>query len=426
MPDARVSVGSALPCDAASAGSDGSSPLRRPENIVHQTAKTNRANAARASSKSTVMKRLFQWLCAALIVGVLASCATQSGGPSEGPIHLVNVPDTGPLGPALRRERSLWVPARWADLPGFTADDTQAAWGAWLQSCQYPRAPFVELCSEVRRMALATSDEQREWMRMRLQPYRVETAGGASTGLLTSYFEPEYDASRVPQGAFQIPIYGLPPTMPRGRPWYTRQQIDTDPAVRAQLAGSEIAWLADPIDAMILQIQGSGRLQIREPDGSEREVRLAYAGTNNQPYRSPGRWLKDQGLISDATWPGIKAFLALNPQYVQPFLWSNPRVVFFREEPTSDAGPRGAQGVALTAGRSIAVDPGSIPYGTPVWLASNGPTAQLDRLVIAQDTGHAIQGAVRADYFAGTGEQAGELAGRLNQPLHLWVLWPKR
>ena len=104
-------------------------------------------------------------------------------------------------------------------------------------------------------------------------------------------------------------------------------------------------------------------------------------------------------------------------------------MVFFREEALSasdaDAGPRGAQGVALSAGRSIAVDPGSIPYGTPVWISSAGPQTQLQQLVIAQDTGSAITGAVRADYFAGSGAQAGELAGRLKQPLQMWVLWPK-
>ena len=146
----------------------------------------------------------------------------------------------------------------------------------------------------------------------------------------------------------------------------------------------------------MLQIQGSGRLRVQEPDGSVRLVRLAYAGTNDQPYQSVGRWLLDQGAVRDASWPGIKAWLAKNPQRTQALLWSNPRVVFFREEPLTalDAafGPRGAQGVPLTPGRSIAVDPGSIPYGTPVWLASSGPQVNLQRLVLAQDTGSAIIG----------------------------------
>jgi membrane-bound lytic murein transglycosylase A len=111
-------------------------------------------------------------------------------------------------------------------------------------------------------------------------------------------------------------------------------------------------------------------------------------------------------------------------------LWSNPRVVFFKEEAMTELdaafGPKGAQGVALTPGRSIAVDAtAGIPYGTPVWLTSSGPQNKLQRLVLAQDTGSAITGAVRADYFAGWGVQAQELAGRLRQPLQMWVLWPK-
>ena len=138
----------------------------------------------------------------------------------------------------------------------------------------------------------------------------------------------------------------------------------------------------------------------------------------------------DQGLLrGDVTWPGIRNTLAANPGRLSEFLWSNPRMVFFREEPLSalDAqfGPRGAQGVPLTPGRSIAVDPQSIPYGTPVWMASQGPVANLQRLVLAQDTGTAIVGAVRADYFAGWGAEAGDFAGRMKQPLRLWVLWPK-
>jgi membrane-bound lytic murein transglycosylase A len=157
--------------------------------------------------------------------------------------------------------------------------------------------------------------------------------------------------------------------------------------------------------------------------------RLAFAGSNDQPYRSVGGWLLQQGAVRDASWPGIRSWIAQHPDRLQELLWSNPRVVFFREEPLSPldaaAGPRGAQGVPLTPGRSIAVDKDSIPYGTPVWLASDGPLVQLQRLVLAQDTGSAITGAVRADYFTGWGAAAGDLAGRLKQPLRLWALWPR-
>jgi membrane-bound lytic murein transglycosylase A len=381
----------------------------------------------------------------AAIVGMLASCADKPttaptpapavpAAPTESPLPPPgDLADATPLGPTLPRARSRWVPVRWAELPGFEDDNLAEGWNAWIKSCERPGPTFASLCSEVRRLSLGTPQEQRGWMRARLQPYRVEPPGGLGVpggeGLLTSYFEPVYEASRSARPGFGAPIYRPPATLGQRKPWYTRQEMETLPEVRAQLAGSELAWLADPVDALILQIQGSGRVRVTEADGSQRVVRLAFAATNDQPYRSPGSWLLQQGAIRDATWPGIKTWLAANPGRVQDFLWSNPRMVFFKEEPLSplDAqfGPRGAQGVALTPGRSIAVDPQSIPYGTPVWLASSGPVASLQRLVLAQDTGSAIVGAVRADFFAGWGPQAGDFAGRLKQPLKLWALWPK-
>jgi membrane-bound lytic murein transglycosylase A len=329
----------------------------------------------------------------------------------------------------LVQSRSRWVAVPWSDIPGFADDNLFEAWNAWIKSCEKPVAPLAALCGEVRRLSIADGQAQRDWMQSRLQPYRVETPQGEATGLLTGYFEPQLEASRVPTATFTVPLYQVPLTLVQRKPWFTRQEIDTLPQAQAALQGRAIAYLADPIDALVLQIQGSGRLKLTQLDGSQRWVRLAYAGNNDQPYRSVGRWLLDQGLIRDASWPGIKAWLAQNPQRRQELLWSNPRVVFFKEEPLSELdaafGPKGAQGVALTPGRSIAVDPGSVPYGTPVWLASSGAQGTLTRLVMAQDTGSAITGAVRADYFAGWGPEAAELAGRLRQPLQLWVFWPK-
>lgn len=337
--------------------------------------------------------------------------------------------DTSPLPPPIGQPKSRWVPVRWAELPGFSEDALHEAWNAWVKSCERPPATQASLCSEVRRLSIASGDEQRAWLRSRMQPYRVEGLDGNPEGLLTSYYEPFMDASRLPGNGFNVPLYRTPTTLGERKPWYTRQQIDTLPEAQAALQGRAIAWLRDPVDALVLHIQGSGRLRLTEPDGSQRLVRVAYAATNDQPYQSVGRWLLDQGATRDATWPGIKAWIAANPQRLNELLWSNPRYVFFREEPLEglDAafGPRGAQGVALTPGRSIAVDRMSIPYGTPVWLASSGPSVQLARLVMAQDTGSAILGAVRADYFAGWGYDAGELAGRLKQGLRLWVLWPR-
>jgi membrane-bound lytic murein transglycosylase A len=318
---------------------------------------------------------------------------------------------------------------RWTDLPGWDADALHEAWNAWLKSCEKPGTALASLCPDVRRLSIGGAQQQRDWMVQRLQPYRVEPLTGTSEGLLTGYYEPLLQATRAPTVGYSTALYRAPANLGARKPWYSRQEIDTLPEAKTALQGRAIAYVADPVDALVIQIQGSGRLRITEADGSQKTVRLAFAGTNDQPYKSVGRWLLDQGLIKDASWPGIKAWIVANPQRVQELLWSNPRVVFFKEEalpePDASSGPRGAQGVALTPGRSIAVDAASIPYGTPVWLASQGAAVNLQRLVMAQDTGTAITGAVRADYYVGTGFEAGELAGRLKQSLRLWVLWPK-
>jgi len=370
----------------------------------------------------------------AAIVGILAGCASplppaETGQLPEAAPPVAAAPDEGPLGASLRQGKSLWQPVRWSELPGFDDDALHEAWNAWLRSCERPPAAFVPLCPQVRQLSIAGAAEQRAWMRERLQPYRIEPLQGPADGLLTAYYEPIVEASRQPTAGRTVALYRPPAGLVARRPWYTRQEIDTRPEAQAQLRGREIAWLADPLDALMLQIQGSGRVRVTEPDGSVRLVRLAFAGSNEQPYRSVGSWLLQQGALRDASWPGIKAWARDNPQRLQELLWSNPRVVFFREEALDEFdagfGPRGAQGVALTPGRSIAVDKDSIPYGTPVWLASSGPAAKLQRLVIAQDTGSAIVGAVRADYFVGWGPEAGELAGRLKQPLRMWALWPR-
>nr|WP_315206684.1 MltA domain-containing protein [uncultured Albidiferax sp.] len=419
--------------------------------MVHQTISTSNTPAPSASSNNNTMHRLLldfplargaRRTLLAAIVGTLAACATRMPEtPESAPPSVPTAPgfpeaapytvpgDTGPLPPPITQGKSRWTAVRWAELPGFGQDPLHEAWNAWIKSCERPGLVQAPLCKDVRRLSLGSADEQRAWMVARLQPYKVEPLQGSSEGLLTSYYEPLLEATRNPTSTSAVPLYRPPATLGQRKPWYTRQEMETLPEAKAQLAGRAIAWLTDPVDALVLQIQGSGRVRITEADGSQRLVRLAYAGTNDQPYKSVGRWLLDQGLIRDATWPGIKAWIVQNPQRVNELLWSNPRTVFFREEVLSELdaafGPRGAQGVPLTPGRSIAVDPASIPYGTPVWLASPGPLAQLQKLVFAQDTGSAITGAVRADYFAGWGLEAGEFAGRVKQPLKLWVLWPK-
>ena len=349
---------------------------------------------------------------------------------TEAPVSIRPFDDNGVLPAVITQAKSRWIPVRWAELPGFADDKLFEAWNAWLKSCERPGSTFGALCADARRLSIAPEAEQRAWIQARLQPYRVESAQGSADGLLTSYFEPLLKASRQPGNGYDVPLYKTPASLGSRKPWFSRQDIDTLPEAQAALRGREIAYLADPIDTLLLHIQGSGRLSITEPDGAQRIIRVAFAGTNDQPYRSVNQWLLAQGVSKINPWPNAtKAWAAQNPQRVQQLLWSNPRYVFFKEEALSDFdagfGPKGAQGVPLTPGRSIAVDPGSIPYGTPVWLASRGVAGNLQKLVFAQDTGSAIVGAVRADYFAGTGPEAGEYAAKFNQPLRLWVLWPK-
>ncbi|RZL92169.1 MAG: transglycosylase [Variovorax sp.] len=380
------------------------------------------------------MTKGLQWLVGLAIVATLAGCSTSRRfpeTPTAQPGTSTSVPrELPPLTGSLAHTKSRWVPVSWSELPGFDDDALHEGWAAMISNCGRPNAAFAPLCREVRQLALAETDEQREWMMRRLQPYRVEPLDGPSEGKLTSYYEPVFEASRRPTAAHTVPLYQAPAGLVARRPWYTRQEIDTLPQAQAALRGREIAWLADPIDVLMLHIQGSGRLRITEADGSQRTVRVAFAATNEQPYRSVQQWLMSQGVTKVSLWPDdTKQWLAQNPQRTSQLLWSNPRYVFFREEPLNEvdagSGPVGAQGVPLTAGRSIAVDRDSIPYGTPVWLASPGPVLPLARLVVAQDTGSAIVGAVRADYFAGTGAEAGRIAARVNQPLRLWALWPK-
>ena len=427
--------------------------------MVHQTINTSMAPASKASSKISSMLRfpssaqtVILWPVASVwwrfvwrgtLTVLLAACASKMPPSPEtvpaAPVAqpgAVNPPTSVPTvtatttvpeaGPAASR-RSQMVPVAWSDLPGWDSESMPEVWALLLSNCERPGNLMAVVCPDVRRLTLASDAEQKQWLMQRLQPHRIENTQGEASGLLTGYFEPVLEARRIPGNGFSVPLYRMPAGLKSGQPWYTRQEIDTLQAAQAALHGREIAWIADPVDAMVLHIQGSGRLRITEGDGRVRVVRVGFAGSNEQPYQSIGRWLLDNNEVKDASWPGIKAWLQRNPGKLQTLLWVNPRYVFFKEEAITDAatGPRGAQGLALTPGRSIAVDPQSLDYGTPVWMVSPGPTQALQRLVVAQDTGSAIVGAVRADLYMGTGAAAGELAGRMKQPLRLWALLPK-
>lgn len=355
-----------------------------------------------------------RWLLA-LALALLAACTPFRPAPSVA---------------TLEREQSRWVAASWHELPGWQQDGVQDVWPALLLSCKRPAPAWTAVCDEAARLPPRNDHEARAWLERRLQPYRVEAHDGQSQGLLTGYYEPLLEARRLANDKFRAPLYSTPPDLQQRKPYWTRQQIDTLPVAQASLRGREIAYVADPLDALSLHIQGSGRLRLQEADGRVQAIRVAYAGNNDHPYRSIGRWLIEQGELppGQASWPAIKAWAARNPERLNELLWINPRYVFFRAEQLTDPalGPRGAQGVPLTPGRSIAVDPRSVPYGTPVWIDTTQPLSDqpLRRVVLAQDTGSAIKGAVRADYFWGWQDGAAEKAGRTQQPLRMWALWP--
>ena len=204
-------------------------------------------------------------------------------------------------------------------------------------------------------------------------------------------------------------------------PYYNRAEIDNG---AVPLKGKEIAWVDNAVELFFLQIQGSGQLLL--DDGAR--IRAGYAEQNGHPYRSVGRYLVDRGelQLERASMQGIKDWASANPGKLQDALNHNASYVFFRELPV-EAGPTGALGVPLSAEYSIAVDRRYTPLGAPVYLATTYPNSQqpLERLMVAQDTGGAIRGAVRADFYWGAGEEAAALAGRMRQRGRTWILWPR-
>jgi membrane-bound lytic murein transglycosylase A len=331
----------------------------------------------------------------------------------------------------IRTVKARWVATGFAELPGWERDRALELWPALRRSCERPAPGWAALCADALLNAPADDAAARAWLAQRLQPYRVEAPDGNAEGLITGYYEPLIDASRLPRVGFRVPLHAPPADLNARKPYWTRHELDTLPAAQAALRGREIAYVADAFDALVLQIQGSGRLRVTEPNGRVQTVRVAFAGHNGHPYGSVGGWLVRQGELraSEASLPAIRDWARRHPARLSEMLWSNPRVVFFREQPLPDpaVGPLGAQGVALTPGRSIAVDPLALPYGAPVWIATTEPLSAtpLQRLAMAQDTGSAIAGAVRADYFWGWGDTAEQQAGRMKQPLRMWVLWPR-
>lgn len=356
---------------------------------------------------------------------------------------------------------AVYEPAAFDALPGWRADDLAQAWPALLESCKAfaARRSTIEAWRAVCAKAAFLGDGApgttavRAFLEENLTPWRIGSSDGSTEGRVTGYYEPLIDGSLTPGARYATPIYAPPDDLltvdlaslypelkgkpVRGRldgkrvvPYWTRADID---AGRAATAGKALAWVSDPVDAFFLQIQGSGR--IRLDDGTL--LRIGYADQNGQPYRSIARVLIDRGEMSvdQASMQAIRAWGRAHAAELPALLDANPSYVFFRivRPPAPGSlearidGPIGSLGVPLLAGRTVAVDRSAIPLGAPVWLATTHPLTgePLERLVLAQDTGGAIHGPLRVDFFWGFGDGAGATAGAMRENGRLWLLWPR-
>ena len=343
-----------------------------------------------------------------------------------------------PVVPAPKPE---WTRAAWNQLANWDKDRHAEAWRAFLASCSVlTRQPaWARACAEAETAAIM---DAKGFFERQFTPWRMS---GATSSMVTGYYEPLLNGSRTRRAPYLTPLYAAPSDLLtidlgdlrpdlkgqrlRGRldgnrvvPYYDRAAIDGG---KAPVAGRELVYVDDPVEAFFLEVQGSGRIKL---DTGE-TVRLNYANQNGHPYRSIGRYLIDKGelKLEQASMQGIRAWAKANPARLNELLHANPSYVFFREsQADARTGPQGAMGLPLTTERSIAVDPAFVPLGAPVWLVTTYPntTRPLERLMLAQDTGGAIRGPQRADFFWGFGDEAGREAGRMRQTGELWLLWP--
>ncbi|MFL6617386.1 MAG: murein transglycosylase A [Povalibacter sp.] len=378
-----------------------------------------------------MLKILFRCIVLSIAAALLNGCVT--------PRH---PQPTAPVVPQVRYE-----PVKWNQIDGWQHDDPQEAWSAFLNSCRAlgQRPEWMAVCIDA-----TSAISARTFFETRFTAYRVLQTEGphrvVDSGLITGYYEPVLRGARQSSSTYSVPVFAPPDDLltidltelypelkgkrVRGRlqgrkvvPYFTRAELASQPVLK----GKEIVWIDNAVDAFFLEVQGSGRVQLT--DGST--IRLAYADQNGQPYRSVGRYLVDLGemTLDQASAQEIRRWIAGHPARKQEVLNVNPSVVFFREERIDDPriGPKGALGVPLTGGRSLAVDPQFVPLGAPVFLSTTEPNSEvpLEKLVMAQDTGGAIRGINRGDLFWGTGNVAGEAAGRMKQQGRMWLLWPK-
>ncbi|HQS56735.1 MAG: transglycosylase [Gallionellales bacterium 35-53-114] len=341
----------------------------------------------------------------------------------------------------------LFTPSTWEVLPEWSTLDLRPSWAALLQSCRVlkNKPQWQGVCASTELVDKNDSQAQRRFYEDKLAPFQIFNPDGTENGVITGYYEPLLRGSRFKSERFRYPLYAAPDDMLeidlgdaypqlkgqrlRGRlsgkkvvPYFKRAEID---AGTDALRGRELFWVENAVELFFLQIQGSGRIEL--VDG--RQIKVGYADQNGHPYVSIGRKLVEMGemKLEEASMQSIKAWGERNPTKLMTLLEMNPSYVFFRELPEHLTAPLGALGVPLTNEYSIAVDPKSIPLGSPVFLATTHPNTAtpLNRLMLAQDTGGAIRGSVRADFFWGFGEKAGAQAGRMKQQGRMWVLFPK-
>jgi membrane-bound lytic murein transglycosylase A len=343
--------------------------------------------------------------------------------------------------------RGQLVRADWNALPGWREDDTSNALQAFVKGCDpLAKKPVWQQACAAALVTPMDKPSAAAFFVKHFDLFQIISAKDDSpNGLVTGYYEPLLQGSRTPTKRFRYPVYGQPQDLLtidlsslypdlkhrrlRGRiegnkvvPYMSREDIDNG---KEPLKGLEIAWVDDAVDLFFLQIQGSGQIQM---ENGER-MRVGYADQNGHPFRSLGGVLIRRGemKLENASMQGIKEWARRNPKRIQEFMNTNPSYVFFRELPRELSGPLGSLGVPLTPERSLAVDQRVVPLGAPVFLSTtfpNSPTP-LNRMMVAQDTGGAIAGAVRADFYWGFGDDAGQLAGRMKQTGNMWVLLPK-
>ena len=391
-----------------------------------------------------------------MLLGSLGGCATSV--PPTSPEKLPPVttgvpvevkPTPTPTPPMASQEppAPVFRQVTWDALPGWREDNIAEAWSAFAAGCSAlaTRDVWRDVCATSSRLSNPSAEAVRLFFESNFVPYQVSSQTSGEEGLITGYYEPLLRGSRKQTPRYRYPVYGVPEDLVvvdlgelypelknmrlRGRiegrrlvPYYDRARIEGG---EAPLRGKEIVWVDDAVELFFLHVQGSGRILL---DSGE-TLRVGYADQNGYPYRSIGRVLVDRGELSpeQVSMQSIQAWARRNPTKAVELLNSNASYVFFRELPASTAGPPGSLGVPLTARRSVAIDPRYVPLGAPVFIAATWPNSPkpLNRLVLAQDTGGAIRGPVRADLFWGYGEAAAREAGRMKQRLRMWMLWPR-